>query len=33
MPALPAVGNVLTFDLAGDGELDLSLVVRNPGPT
>jgi len=29
---LPAVGNVLTFDLAGDGELDLSLVVKEPGP-
>lgn len=29
---LPAWGNVLTFDLAGDGELDLSLVVKEPGP-
>ena len=29
---LPALGNVLTFDLAGDGELDLSLVVKEPGP-
>jgi glucose-6-phosphate 1-dehydrogenase len=30
---LPALGNVLTFDLAGDGELDLSLIVKKPGPT
>jgi glucose-6-phosphate 1-dehydrogenase len=30
--APPALGNVLTFDLAGDGELDLSLVVKEPGP-
>jgi glucose-6-phosphate 1-dehydrogenase len=29
---LPALGNVLTFDLAGEGELDLSLVVKVPGP-
>jgi glucose-6-phosphate 1-dehydrogenase len=29
---LPAMGNVLTFDLAGEGELDLSLVVKVPGP-
>jgi Glucose-6-phosphate dehydrogenase, C-terminal domain len=25
-------GNVLSFKLAGDGELDLSLVVKEPGP-
>ena len=29
---LPRMGNVLTFDLAGDGALDLSLVVKVPGP-
>jgi glucose-6-phosphate 1-dehydrogenase len=29
---LPALGNVLTFDLASAGELDLSLVVKEPGP-
>jgi glucose-6-phosphate 1-dehydrogenase len=29
---LPTLGNVLTFDLAGEGELDLSLVVKEPGP-
>jgi glucose-6-phosphate 1-dehydrogenase len=33
VPELPASGNVLTFDLAGEGELDLSLVVKEPGPT
>jgi glucose-6-phosphate 1-dehydrogenase len=33
VPDLPALGNVLTFDLAGEGELDLSLVVKEPGPT
>jgi glucose-6-phosphate 1-dehydrogenase len=32
VPELPALGNVLTFDLAGEGELDLSLVVKVPGP-
>lgn len=32
VPEVPALGNVLTFDLAGDGELDLSLVVKMPGP-
>jgi hypothetical protein len=32
VPELPALGDVLTFDLAGEGELDLSLVVKVPGP-
>ncbi|HEY2205330.1 MAG TPA: glucose-6-phosphate dehydrogenase (NADP(+)) [Pseudonocardia sp.] len=29
---LPALGNVLTFDLSGDGGLLLALVVKQPGP-
>ncbi|MGH9115882.1 MAG: glucose-6-phosphate dehydrogenase [Acidimicrobiales bacterium] len=29
----PDGGNVLSFDLAGDGEIDLSLVAKRPGPT
>jgi glucose-6-phosphate 1-dehydrogenase len=29
---LPPVGNVLTFDLAGTGGLQLALVVKTPGP-
>src|SRR5580692_7424667 len=29
---LPAGSNVLCFSLAGDGEIDLSLVTRRPGP-
>jgi glucose-6-phosphate 1-dehydrogenase len=29
---LPRMGNVLCFSLAGDGELDLSLVTKKPGP-
>lgn len=29
---LPALGNVLTFDLAGTGALRLALVVKTPGP-
>ena len=29
---LPRHGNVLSFSLAGDGEIDLSLVVKKPGP-
>jgi glucose-6-phosphate 1-dehydrogenase len=29
---LPAEANVLSFSLAGDGEIDLSLVVKKPGP-
>jgi len=30
---LPEMGNVLTFDLAGNGGLGLTLVVKQPGPT
>jgi glucose-6-phosphate 1-dehydrogenase len=30
---LPALGNVLSFDLAGNGKLGLSMVVKQPGPT
>jgi glucose-6-phosphate 1-dehydrogenase len=29
---LPLHGNVLSFSLAGDGEIDLSLVAKKPGP-
>jgi glucose-6-phosphate 1-dehydrogenase len=29
---LPPAGNVLSFSLAGDGEIDLSLVAKKPGP-
>lgn len=29
---LPRPGNVLSFSLAGDGEIDLSLVAKKPGP-
>jgi glucose-6-phosphate 1-dehydrogenase len=29
---VPAQGTVLTFSLAGDGELDVGLVVKEPGP-
>ncbi len=29
---LPAESNVLSFSLAGDGEVDLSLVAKKPGP-
>jgi glucose-6-phosphate 1-dehydrogenase len=29
---LPRAGNVLSFSLAGDGEIDLSLVTKRPGP-
>jgi glucose-6-phosphate 1-dehydrogenase len=29
---LPENGNVLTFSVAGDGELDLSVVAKKPGP-
>jgi glucose-6-phosphate 1-dehydrogenase len=29
---LPAEGNVLSFSLAGDGEIGLSLVAKKPGP-
>ncbi|HZZ46158.1 MAG TPA: glucose-6-phosphate dehydrogenase (NADP(+)) [Pseudonocardia sp.] len=30
---LPSQGNVLSFDLAGNGDLGLSMVVKRPGPT
>jgi glucose-6-phosphate 1-dehydrogenase len=30
---LPAAANVLCFSLAGDGEIDLSLVAKKPGPS
>jgi glucose-6-phosphate 1-dehydrogenase len=30
---LPPLGNVLSFDLAGNGGLGLSMVVKQPGPT
>ena len=29
---LPRHGNVLSFSLAGDGEIDLFLVAKRPGP-
>jgi glucose-6-phosphate 1-dehydrogenase len=29
---LPSEGNVLSFSLAGDGEIDLRLVAKRPGP-
>jgi glucose-6-phosphate 1-dehydrogenase len=29
---LPRNGNVLSFSMAGDGEIDLSLVAKKPGP-
>jgi glucose-6-phosphate 1-dehydrogenase len=29
---LPSEANVLSFSLAGDGEIDLSLVAKKPGP-
>ena len=29
---LPGLGNVLSFSLAGDGEIDLTLVAKKPGP-
>jgi glucose-6-phosphate 1-dehydrogenase len=29
---LPAESNVLSFSLAGDGEIDLSLITKKPGP-
>ncbi|MGD0559402.1 MAG: glucose-6-phosphate dehydrogenase (NADP(+)) [Streptosporangiaceae bacterium] len=30
---LPRYGNVLSFSLAGDGEIDLTMVTKKPGPT
>ncbi|MDA8044648.1 MAG: glucose-6-phosphate dehydrogenase (NADP(+)) [Actinomycetota bacterium] len=32
-PGLPGGGNTLSFELSGDGEIDLSLVAKKPGPT
>ncbi|MDQ6838602.1 MAG: glucose-6-phosphate dehydrogenase (NADP(+)) [Actinomycetota bacterium] len=29
----PAEGNVLSFELSGDGEINLSMVTKQPGPT
>jgi glucose-6-phosphate 1-dehydrogenase len=33
LAGLPGDGNSLRFELAGDGEIDLSLVTKKPGPT
>jgi len=33
LPGLPGGGNVLSFELSGDGEIALSLVTKKPGPT
>jgi glucose-6-phosphate 1-dehydrogenase len=33
LPGLPSGCNVLGFELSGDGEIDLSLVTKKPGPT
>lgn len=33
MAGMPAGGNILGFELSGDGEIDLSLVTKQPGPT
>jgi glucose-6-phosphate 1-dehydrogenase len=33
VPGLPAGGNTLGFELSGDGEIDLSLVTKRPGPS
>ena len=33
MPNLPCDGNTLSFELSGDGEIALSLVTKQPGPT
>lgn len=32
-PGLPCGGNTLSFELSGDGEIDLTLVAKKPGPT
>jgi glucose-6-phosphate 1-dehydrogenase len=32
IPGLPAQSNVLAFSLAGNGEIDLSLLAKRPGP-
>lgn len=33
MAGMPSGGNTLGFELSGDGEIDLSLVTKQPGPT
>jgi glucose-6-phosphate 1-dehydrogenase len=33
LQGLPGGSNVLSFELSGDGEIDLSLVTKKPGPT
>jgi glucose-6-phosphate 1-dehydrogenase len=33
LPGLPSGANSLCFELSGDGEIDLSLVTKRPGPT
>jgi glucose-6-phosphate 1-dehydrogenase len=33
LPDLPGGGNNLCFELSGDGEIDLSLVAKQPGPS
>ena len=33
LPGLPGGGNMLGFELSGDGEIALSLVTKKPGPT
>ena len=33
LPGLPSGANTLGFELSGDGEIDLSLVTKRPGPT
>jgi glucose-6-phosphate 1-dehydrogenase len=33
LPDQPAKGSVLGFELSGDGEIELSLIVKEPGPT
>ena len=32
LPGMPGGGNTLSFELSGDGEIDLSLVAKKPGP-
>ena len=33
LPGLPGGGNTMGFELSGDGEIDLTLVTKKPGPT
>jgi glucose-6-phosphate 1-dehydrogenase len=33
LPGLPRGGNTLGFELSGDGEIELTLVTKKPGPT